>query len=255
MSIASHAQKRLNRLYHFLLQNMRMLESLMERGRRMGGGMSTPPMATLENLEPKLLMSGAPVSPTDLIAAPVSISHVQLSWQDSAGDQTGFKVYESTDGQTYNLFDTVSDANATRYSVGGLTAGTQYFFEVSAVNDDGESDPTTVATVTTPSTAADDAAAAVDPRISGLTPSAALPQRVPATRYPYRSDTGQGSSPCRLCFGHPMDRLCDWWWTSRAGGHPGPTSGRRRPLQRRRDLKPGREPSLRPWRGRGSTRA
>jgi hypothetical protein len=90
-----------------------------------------------------------PVAPTGLTAAAASATQINLAWAPEASTQTGFNVYESTDGTNFSQLATVSSATAASYSVTGLTAGTQYWFEVTATNTTGESAPSAVANGTT----------------------------------------------------------------------------------------------------------
>jgi len=81
--------------------------------------------------------SQAPPAPTSLAAATPASGQVQLTWTDNASAETGFKVYRSTDQNTWSLL-TQTAANATGYLNTGLTAGTTYYYRVAAT--DGEND-------------------------------------------------------------------------------------------------------------------
>ena len=43
----------------------------------------------------------APAAPTDLSAAAVSISQINLTWGDNASNETGFRIERSPDGTTF----------------------------------------------------------------------------------------------------------------------------------------------------------
>lgn len=93
-----------------------------------------------------------PAAPSGLTASASSSSSVALNWQDNSGNETGFEVERSADGQTFVLTATVS-ANATAMTVTELAAGTMHHFRVRAVAGSVQSSYTNVATATTPSVA------------------------------------------------------------------------------------------------------
>jgi hypothetical protein len=93
-----------------------------------------------------------PAAPTFLFALAVSSSQIDLFWIDNSDDETGFKIYQSTDNINFSLVHTTA-ANVTDYSVTSLTAETEYFYYVVATNANGDSDPTNTASATTYSTA------------------------------------------------------------------------------------------------------
>ncbi len=89
-----------------------------------------------------------PAAPSGLGASALSSSQISLSWTDNAGDETGFQVERSTDGQTFSLAGTAG-ASATGYTDSGLAAGTPYWYRVRAINGFGASGYSNVATATT----------------------------------------------------------------------------------------------------------
>jgi subtilisin family serine protease len=74
----------------------------------------------------------------DLTATPVSPLQIDMAWTDRATDETGYRIYRSTDGTPYSLVATVG-VNGSLYSDSGLTDGTRYNYRVRAYNDIGES--------------------------------------------------------------------------------------------------------------------
>jgi uncharacterized protein len=72
-------------------------------------------------------------APSNLSAAAVSPSRIDLVWQDKSSNETGFKLHRSTTGPngTFALLTTTA-ANVTRYSNSGLSPSTQYCYKVRA---------------------------------------------------------------------------------------------------------------------------
>ena len=83
----------------------------------------------------------APTAPTNLVATATGQTTISLTW-DAVQNATSYKVYNNG-----NLV--VSDLTATTYTVEGLTAGTEYCYYVTAVNEAGESAASTSACATT----------------------------------------------------------------------------------------------------------
>ena len=79
-----------------------------------------------------------PAAPTNLSATAVSSSRIDLSWTDNATDESGFKIYRSTDGVTFIWYYTPG-ANATSFSDTGRTASTTYHYRLLAYNANGNS--------------------------------------------------------------------------------------------------------------------
>ena len=78
-----------------------------------------------------------PSAPTGLTATATSASAVNLTWSDTAQDETGFEVQRCTGSSCGDLdFSTVATvaANATAYSDSGLAASTSYGYRVRARN-------------------------------------------------------------------------------------------------------------------------
>jgi hypothetical protein len=95
-----------------------------------------------------------PPAPVDALSATVNSSGgVALTWADQSTDETGFKVQYKTSAKGSWTTATTTSANATSYTLSGLTAGT-YWIRVVAVNSygDGMSSSEVQAVVTTSST-------------------------------------------------------------------------------------------------------
>lgn len=108
----------------------------------------------------------APSAPTGLSASAVSTSGIDLTWTSVTG-AASYNVYRSTaaDG-TYAKINT-STVSTTSYSDTGLSAGTAYYYKVSAVNGTGESAASDYATATTNSNTGGSG-----PSVGGTTPPA-----------------------------------------------------------------------------------
>jgi len=85
-----------------------------------------------------VLAAGLPQAPSNLTATAASQTQVNLTWQDNATNETGFKIERSTDGTNFTQIATVG-ANATTYSDSGLSSGTAYYYRVRATNAAGDS--------------------------------------------------------------------------------------------------------------------
>ena len=83
----------------------------------------------------------APAAPTNLVATATGQTTISLTW-NAVQNATSYKVYNGE-----NVV--VSDLTATTYTVENLTAGTEYCYYVTAVNEDGESAASTTACATT----------------------------------------------------------------------------------------------------------
>jgi hypothetical protein len=91
-----------------------------------------------------------PAAPSGLSAVAVSSSQINLAWADNANNETSYIVQRATNaGFTQNLATSTLGANATGFQATGLWAQTQYFFRVQAVNANGASAYTNVASATT----------------------------------------------------------------------------------------------------------
>jgi len=83
-----------------------------------------------------MIGSGVPNAPTNLNAAPVSMTQINLSWADNSNNETGFAIERSTDGVNWQSLGSVS-ANATTHADVGLACGTSYSYRVRAAGNGG----------------------------------------------------------------------------------------------------------------------
>ncbi len=81
-----------------------------------------------------------PTAPTGLVGKALSGAQISLTWTDTANNETGFEVQRSTSYSFSNPTTiTLSTANLSGYTVGGLTKSTWYYLRVRAINSDGVS--------------------------------------------------------------------------------------------------------------------
>jgi hypothetical protein len=92
-------------------------------------------------------VAAAPAAPTSLTATAASATQINLAWTDPAGSVTGHKVYRGTSAGTETLLATIGAVLT--YNDTGLTAGTQYFYKVTATNATGEGPQSNEANATT----------------------------------------------------------------------------------------------------------
>ena len=93
--------------------------------------------------------SSAPAAPTALTVVAASGTALTLNWTDNASNESGFKVYRSTDAKTYAVVANAA-ANATTFTDTQLLPDTHYYYKVSATNALGDSATTNVAGLVTP---------------------------------------------------------------------------------------------------------
>ena len=106
----------------------------------------------------------SPAAPSSLAAAAASASQVNLSWTDSASNETGFKIDYSTSSTFASGVTTITlgSANVTSHSVTGLSASTTYYFRVRASNGVGESGNSNTASAVTQSASGSSATVGFD---------------------------------------------------------------------------------------------
>ncbi|MDD5222843.1 MAG: fibronectin type III domain-containing protein [bacterium] len=80
-----------------------------------------------------------PASPANLSARIASTTEIDLSWQDNAIDEQGFKLERKIgDAGSYGVHATTS-ANSVDFTDSGLTPATKYIYRISAYNQAGDS--------------------------------------------------------------------------------------------------------------------
>ena len=89
-----------------------------------------------------------PAPPSSLKTTPVSSSSIELTWEDNADDETGFKIERKKSGGSYSQIKTVGK-NVTAFTDTGLTKNTKYYYRVRAYNSSGNSAYTGEASVAT----------------------------------------------------------------------------------------------------------
>jgi hypothetical protein len=95
-------------------------------------------------------LTGVPAAPSNLLAAGVSASEIDLAWNDNSTNETGFKVERATNHLGPFTQITVTPANATTYADRGLAVSTTYYYRVRATNSSGNSTYSNTAYATTP---------------------------------------------------------------------------------------------------------
>ncbi|MCZ6872323.1 MAG: fibronectin type III domain-containing protein [bacterium] len=96
----------------------------------------------------RLTTTTPPTAPTNLSAVTISYDQIDLSWNDTASEESGFQVEQSLDNLAWSVVASLS-ANATSYSDTGLTSSTAYFYRVRAYNGAGNSDYSNIDSSTT----------------------------------------------------------------------------------------------------------
>ncbi|MBU1244299.1 fibronectin type III domain-containing protein, partial [Myxococcota bacterium] len=89
-----------------------------------------------------------PDAPTTLDATGISTTEINLTWNDNADSETGYRIERSLDGIEFEEIQ-VAAANATSFGDTGLTHSTVYYYRVAATGDYGDSPYTNVASATT----------------------------------------------------------------------------------------------------------
>jgi titin len=79
-----------------------------------------------------------PASPSGLSVAAVSASSTSLSWTDASANETGFRIYRSTNNIVFDECGEVA-SGVTSWNDSGLRPLSQYYYSVTAFNAAGES--------------------------------------------------------------------------------------------------------------------
>ena len=114
------------------------------------GSPSNPASATTD--------ATVPDPPTNPAAVAESSTRIRLSWRapsDGGSKITGYKIEYSDDGPSWPGEVILTQSAATQHSLTGLKPGTTYHYRVSAINAEGEGEPSNVDSATTKATTPD----------------------------------------------------------------------------------------------------
>lgn len=89
-----------------------------------------------------------PNAPTNLTAAMVSSTQINISWQRNSSYEIGFSIERSPDSNTWNNIATIG-TGSTSYSNTGLNPSTKYYYRVAAIGGLGNSAYTNTASALT----------------------------------------------------------------------------------------------------------
>jgi hypothetical protein len=89
------------------------------------------------------------IAPSNVVAVAVTASNIDLEWDDNSDNEQGFLIEYSTDGSNFEEAGSTS-ANATAFTVEGLSALTQYYFRVSAWRNEEYAPNSTSSPIATP---------------------------------------------------------------------------------------------------------
>ena len=92
--------------------------------------------------------AGTPSSPTNLSATATSASSVALNWTDTASNESGFRVERASNGTGPFAARATLGSGVTSYSDNSVVEGLTYFYRVIAVNGQGDSGPSNIASAT-----------------------------------------------------------------------------------------------------------
>jgi len=91
-------------------------------------------------------------APSNLSASAISKSRIDLSWQDNASNETGFRIERKKASDASYIVIAEAGSNVVSYSDEGLSAGTKYYYRIKAYNSSGESSYSNEAGATTKQT-------------------------------------------------------------------------------------------------------
>ena len=113
------------------------------------GAVNTTGAVTLSNVVVSSAgaVASTPATPVGLAATATSSSQINLSWT-APSDGSAVSLLRSTNGINFTVLPALP-AGSNRYVDTGLSASTQYFYEILATNSVGDSSPTAAVTATT----------------------------------------------------------------------------------------------------------
>lgn len=74
-----------------------------------------------------------PGQPTNLLAAPISKSSVQVTWTDNATNETKFELYRSSNNTSNYVLYATLNPNTTSFTDAGLFANSIYYYKIRAI--------------------------------------------------------------------------------------------------------------------------
>jgi fibronectin type 3 domain-containing protein len=101
--------------------------------------LSGPPAASNVAWGQAAAPSVAPAADTGLAASVVTQHSISLTWNDAAANESGHRIYRSTDGVNYALIANLAP-DSTSYTDQLLSSSMRYFYKVTAYNAAGISD-------------------------------------------------------------------------------------------------------------------
>ena len=142
-----------------------------------------------------------PIAPSNLTAQAASCNQINLSWQDNATNETGFKVERATSSSGPWSQITTLGANATSYANTGLNQSTIYYYRVYAYNAAGNSSYSNTALTATPAcpTTTTTTIGSSSPHLVGFLPGVGTPQDVSVVgNYAYVASHDFGMSTLKV---------------------------------------------------------
>jgi titin len=91
----------------------------------------------------------APAAPSGLVATATSRTSIMLRWNDNSSNEQAFEIERSMNGKAYTRIATVA-ANTTSFTNTGLAGNKLYYYRVRAINQQGPSAYSNVASARTP---------------------------------------------------------------------------------------------------------
>ncbi|MCK4824892.1 fibronectin type III domain-containing protein, partial [bacterium] len=90
-----------------------------------------------------------PPAPSNSNAVPTGYNQIDLSWQDNAYNEDGFRIEKTTDPPNFSEIGTVG-MDVTRYEDKTCSMGTTYYYRVRAYNEYGNSSYSNTSSATIP---------------------------------------------------------------------------------------------------------